>query len=356
MTIKKVGDNKQKPWLLDAYPYGRDKKRVRKRFATKGEAVQYEKQLLEQANEKTSLDVKVERRKLVEIVHIWHSLYGSTLKNEGPIYSKMIKMAHAMGNPTASAFNAKTFADFRGKRQRGEILFTEGRWNKGAPSVSTLNSELRRFKGIFNKLIELEEWHGPNPLDKIKPFKEHETVMGYLTNDQLIELIEHVQAHKKADMFKIMTLCGSTGARWNEAAKLERSQLKAAVNKKSGKKSFRVNLIKTKSKKNRSIPISEEVYKLISEGTSARLFEQDCYHSFRYILKNKLGLDLPKGQATHVLRHTFASHFMMNGGSILVLRDILGHSDITMTMRYAHFAPDHLTEAITFNPLSNLYS
>lgn len=48
------------------------------------------------------------------------------------------------------------------------------------------------------------------------------------------------------------------------------------------------------------------------------------------------------------------SHFMMNGGNILVLRDVLGHADISMTMRYAHFAPDHLSEAITCNPLSNL--
>ncbi len=56
----------------------------------------------------------------------------------------------------------------------------------------------------------------------------------------------------------------------------------------------------------------------------------------------------------HVLRHSFASHFMMNGGNIFVLRDILGHADISMAMRYAHFAPDHLSVAILHNPLSNL--
>lgn len=81
---------------------------------------------------------------------------------------------------------------------------------------------------------------------------------------------------------------------------------------------------------------------------------EECYTPFCYILKNKLGITLPSGQASHVLRHSFASHFMMNGGNILVLRDILGHADISMTMRYAHFAPDHLSEAILHNPLSNL--
>lgn len=48
------------------------------------------------------------------------------------------------------------------------------------------------------------------------------------------------------------------------------------------------------------------------------------------------------------------SHFMMNGGNILVLRDVLGHADISMTMRYAHFARDHLSNVITRNPLGNL--
>ncbi|MCW6283555.1 tyrosine-type recombinase/integrase, partial [Klebsiella pneumoniae] len=62
--------------------------------------------------------------------------------------------------------------------------------------------------------------------------------------------------------------------------------------------------------------------------------------------------ELPAGQLTHVLRHTIASHFMMNGGNILVLQRVLGHTDIKMTMRYAHFAPDHLEDAVKLNPLS----
>ena len=57
-------------------------------------------------------------------------------------------------------------------------------------------------------------------------------------------------------------------------------------------------------------------------------------------------LALPKGQLTHVLRHTFASHFIMNGGNILVLQRILGHSSLTMTMRYAHLAPENLKSAV----------
>lgn len=63
---------------------------------------------------------------------------------------------------------------------------------------------------------------------------------------------------------------------------------------------------------------------------------------------------MPKGQLTHVLRHTFASHFMINGGNILTLQKILGHANLTMTMRYAHLAPEHLQEARALNPLVKL--
>ena len=44
----------------------------------------------------------------------------------------------------------------------------------------------------------------------------------------------------------------------------------------------------------------------------------------------------------HALRHTFASHFVMSGGNILTLQKILGHSDVKVTMVYAHLAPDFL--------------
>jgi len=43
---------------------------------------------------------------------------------------------------------------------------------------------------------------------------------------------------------------------------------------------------------------------------------------------------------------------MMNGGNILTLQRILGHSDLRMTMIYARVAPEHLEEAVRLNPLN----
>jgi integrase len=52
----------------------------------------------------------------------------------------------------------------------------------------------------------------------------------------------------------------------------------------------------------------------------------------------------PLPHAWHALRHTFASHFIMAGGNLLSLQKILGHSDVKLTMIYAHLAPDFLAE------------
>lgn len=48
------------------------------------------------------------------------------------------------------------------------------------------------------------------------------------------------------------------------------------------------------------------------------------------------------GKPWHLLRHTFASSFVMAGGSLFVLQRILGHATAAMTQRYAHLAPDFM--------------
>lgn len=139
----------------------------------------------------------------------------------------------------------------------------------------------------------------------------------------------------------------STGARWSEAEEIEIGQIKAGL----------VQFTKTKSGKLRSVPISDELEHELREhhkqhGMVNRVFGP-AWAAFREGIE-RAEIALPEGQMTHSLRHTFASHFMMSGGNILTLQRILGHQSLTMTMRYAHLAPDHLQEAKRLNPLALL--
>jgi integrase len=108
--------------------------------------------------------------------------------------------------------------------------------------------------------------------------------------------------------------------------------------------------VDTKNGKNRFVPVDGSVFLQIKERLQQSPFK-DCYWAYRVAFKRS-ALVVSVGQLAHVLRHTFASHFIMNGGNVLTLQRILGHSSLNVTMRYSHLSPDFLHQAIKFNPLA----
>ncbi|HIE1238933.1 TPA: phage integrase [Enterobacter ludwigii] len=320
MSIKKLEGGQ---YEVDVWPRGRNGKRIRRRFEKKQEAVLFERYVLANADKKEWLGASVDRRTLSELLDTWWLLYGQTQEN-GEIEKRHLnKTIRALGDPAVNRLNKRMIAQHRSQRLEDGI------------SAATINRDIYRFSGMFSTLIKLEEFRKENPCKGLEPLKEAPPAMTYLAKSEISKLLDTLTGDDR----RVALLCLSTGARWGEGSTLRGEQVNHG----------RVTFLKTKNGKKRTVPISEELEKEIKTSDTGPLFKVD-YENFCERLR-LVKPDLPRGQATHVLRHTFASWFMMNGGNIIALQQILGHASIQQTMVYAHLAPDYLQHAVTLNPL-----
>lgn len=337
MTVRKLSDGQ---WVADFYTVNRSEgkqgKRVRKKFATKGEALAFENYTLQKVEETPWLGKGKDKRRLSDIVNLWYERHGVSLRDGQKRVRSMLWAAECMGSPLATEFSAQLFTAYRAKRLDGHFARTK---RIAEVSPRTMNLEHAYFLAVFNELKRLGEWDAPNPLENVRQFRTEESEMAYLTAEQISKLLNECRISSSKDLEMVVKICLATGARWSEAENLKKSQITPG----------RITFIKTKGKRNRTIPLDPEIIAELPKKNGS-LFKP-CYNAFRKAI-DRTGIELPPGQLTHVLRHTFASHFMMNGGNILVLQKILGHTDIKMTMRYSHFSPDHLEEALYLNPLA----
>lgn len=322
--IKKI----EKGYMVDIRPNGREGRRFRKTFATQSEARSYERFIVNKYQDKPEWEkADADSRKLSTLVDRWFELHGAFIKSGTHRMKTINKIVTDLGDPPARKFTAKLFTDYRAK-----LLDTK------AITPSTANHYLAYMRAVFNELHRMEEWPTENPLAKVRAHKIDEAELTFLTRGEIDTLLNELDNSPTSHARITARVCLATGARWGEAATLRAAQV---VNN-------QVTFSATKSGKNRSIPIAPELANLIRDHAPL----VDGLSTFKRAIAH-IELELPKGQLTHVLRHTFASHFMINGGNILSLQRILGHQSLTMTMRYAHLAPDHFSDALTLNPLAN---
>ncbi|MWT24157.1 hypothetical protein GP965_25095, partial [Escherichia coli] len=94
MAVRKLTTGK---WLCECYPAGRSGRRVRKQFATKGEALAFERHTMEETEAKPWLGESVDRRTLKDVVELWFKLHGKSLTAGQHVYDKLLLMVDALG-------------------------------------------------------------------------------------------------------------------------------------------------------------------------------------------------------------------------------------------------------------------
>lgn len=268
-------------------------------------------------------------RRFDELIDIWYRMHGKTLRDHVRLSALLYRISEKLGNPIASTFTSEMFAIYREKRTQ-EVTTT------------TANREHAYLRAMFNELRRLGVIKYDNPVKDIRQFKERDSELRFLTHNEISTLLFACNQSTNPSLIHIVKICLATGSRWSEAESLNANQVAAG----------RITFLNTKSGRNRAVPICSKLFdELKMLGTGNKSLFVPSMSAFRRVV-DITKIYLPRGQLSHVLRHSFASHFIMQGGNVVVLKDILGHSEITTTMRYAHLAPEHLSDAVRLNPLN----
>lgn len=208
----------------------------------------------------------------------------------------------------------------------------------------TINYELSILSAAFNYISTLYEIELPNPARNQRLTCNNQRLR-YLEKDEAAQLLQATAGDLQLHDF--ITLALHTGCRKTELLKL---QWKSVVLE------HRFLVIQpetTKNRKRRILPLNQN-------ATSA-LNNRQSEQNGEWVFSNPDGtrleaLDYRFRKARqkaaiedfriHDLRHTFASWLVSEGVELIKVRDLLGHSSITMTERYAHLIPNRLESAV----------
>jgi len=255
-------------------------------------------------------------------------------------HSVMLKSVHA--ERVRVDFWAKHFG-FRpiGQITRAEIEDWQRR-KRQTNKPATVNRYLSRLRHMLNRAVEWELLD-ESPMKRLKFFPENNRRLRYLSIEECNRLLDAcIAPHMKA----IVTVALHTGMRLGEILSLQGRDLDLST-----------GLIVIRDSKNgeaRHVPMDSGVRELLSgyipTSESGYVFPSasggrlsTVQNAFRNARRRADLGDLH----FHDLRHTFASHWMMNGGDLYALKEILGHKSIAMTQRYAHLSPAYKRAMVT---------
>jgi integrase len=216
------------------------------------------------------------------------------------------------------------------------------------------NKTLKNRLTVLSKcLTTAYEWLelGTRP-PKIKWPKCPPTPTDYLSPEEC----ELVLSHADSVVYEMILTALRTGMRQGELKGLQWSSIdwqNQSLAVRHSRCDYRKVLGSPKSNRERHIPLDTDVYEMLfnRKKSTGYVFEDADREPFdNKRLNRRLAAICKKARLRkitwHILRHTFASHLAMRGVPLTTVQTLLGHSNITTTMRYAHVAPSTLRTAI----------
>ncbi|HWR89106.1 MAG TPA: site-specific integrase, partial [Dissulfurispiraceae bacterium] len=217
-------------------------------------------------------------------------------------------------------------------------------WKHLPNTPATVNRLVATLKHCIHKAYQWEMCHEETlkRVRQVKLLPENNKRLRYLSKKECMTLLSHCKDYLKP----IVMTALNTGMRKEEILSLKWDNVDMVHG-------F-ISLDRTKNGERREIPINETLTVTL-KGLVRRI---DVPYVFHDVSTGKRFKDIKKPFGTamkkagivdfrfHDLRHTFASHLVMAGVDITTVSKLLGHKSLTMTLRYSHLAPDHLSRAV----------
>lgn len=247
-----------------------------------------------------------------------------------------------------AVFGGLSLQDLSAARVRGYI---DARRGDGV-SPSTVNRELAVLSAALNFARREWEWVVPNAVAGRK-LRQPEGRLRWLTRSEAATLIEAAGLEWQAEHLPdFIRLALHTGMRKGELLNLEWARVDF------GARLLHLEAKHTKTASRRTVPLNEGALGALRGRLAFRAMH--CPGSpwvFSHQDGKRIG-DIKHAFATacrrsgiedfriHDLRHTCAAWLIQAGASLAEVRDVLGHSTVRMTERYAHLAPENIRSAL----------
>jgi integrase len=261
--------------------------------------------------------------------------YLAFVEHQRGVATKKIHFAHfkrVWGNTPIHTLTVEVLDHYRAQRLGEKV------------GPATINREMATLKHALSKAVEwkLLRKSAREELTAIRKYQEPDGRLRYLSGEAEAERL--LQACE--DWLRPIVLTAiHTGMRKGELLGLTWDCVDMT-------RGF-IRLKQTKNGKARALPLNETLWGLFSQlrtrpdvpwvfhDAHGRRYN-DVRHAFE---RACVGVGLVDFHF-HDLRHTFASWLIMRGVPLATVSTLLGHTSPTMTLRYAHLSPKHLTSAV----------
>lgn len=275
-------------------------------------------------------------------------------------YSQLVSI-HKRGHHVERYIIEKTLKPEFGKLRVSDLTAEDAEKYKAKRSrcvkPATVNRELTLAKHIMNKAVE---WKliADNPFRGVRNLKVQKSIERILEPDEELKLLAACDRVRAGYLRPVVVLALNSGMRRGELLALEWTRVD--LNQRM------IRVINAKSDAgDRIIPMNATVHLLLSErtktATSPLVFPSNRKPGERFVdLKKGFHKAVALAGIPHVrfhdLRHTFATRLVRAGVDIVTVQNLLGHSRITMTARYAHSLADVKIAAVSKLDLAGFYS